>query len=98
MRLTFNANNHLNADISDEEGITLYTISTPSASQSKKVTTITKYHQGDSRRVEDCISVPRKSDACKHHAGKAHVEHVRLISAITWCDIDGFWCHGLGTR
>ena len=47
----------MNTDISDEQGNVLYTISTPSASRSKKVTTITKYSQSSPRNENETMGV-----------------------------------------
>ncbi|KIJ58383.1 hypothetical protein HYDPIDRAFT_141546 [Hydnomerulius pinastri MD-312] len=43
MRLIFSTSNHMNTDISNEQGHKLYSISTPRAK--KQVTTVTKYPQ-----------------------------------------------------
>ena len=55
MRLVFSTTDHMNTDISDEQGVIHYTISTPSGL--KKVTTITKYCWSGSNSVPEIMGV-----------------------------------------
>ena len=105
MRLVFSTTDHMNTDISDEQGNILYTVSTPSASRAKKMTTITKYSQSGLRNEKETAGVIEWLQSLEvtvfrfngnvipagmMFENRGRSTYVDLV-VIEWRSIDGFW-------